>query len=312
MITELFSSNSLRTYNHAGPTLLEVVFIVLCAMISVLLMLAYNCWMKDDQKRCQVRTSVPSNIDDSASIDRVVTRTISDLRQFKSIKPFISYSIRPTTAKRIIIDLMDTAKETEHFSILPKFSTLKPDCISVQIALVQPSYTLLALIQYFDPTTMEYEFFQVLQQLFSVIFQSSNTIQTWGDLHKQISPFIRIGLLSNEQMKRPHFIDVQDRFRTWYNRIFPHHQQCHQRLDCDSTDGRLCSCSHRPCKSSTDRWSLILAIAYTFDEYLYNDTFTFTKCLAITNLAFVIEQNWTYEQVKEYIEQDHNAPQVNN
>ena len=159
---------------------------------------------------------------------------------------------------------------------------------------------------------MEYEFFQFLQQLFSIIFRSPNPIQTWGDLREQLSPFIRIGLLSNEQMKGPHFINFQNRFRTWYNRTFPHHQQCHRRLDYDFIDSRLCSCSHRPCKSSTDRWSLIKAIAYTFDEYLYSDTFTFTKCLAITKLAFVIEQKWTYEQVKEYIEQDRNARQVNN
>ena len=136
MITELFSSNFLCTYNHDGPTLLEVVFIVFCAMISVLLVLAYNCSMKDDQKSWQVPTSVPSNIGDIASIDRVVTRNISDLRHFKSINPFISHSIPPTTAQRIMIDLMDTAKETGRVSILPKLSTLVPHSISVQIALV--------------------------------------------------------------------------------------------------------------------------------------------------------------------------------
>ena len=49
---------------------------------------------------------------------------------------------------------------------------------------------------------------------------------------------------------------------------------------------------------------------YTFNEYLYDHTFDITKCLAITKLADVIEQQWTIQQVQEYKMKYHIAQKV--
>jgi hypothetical protein len=291
-------------------TFIGVVLMASCAVTPVLLVFVFKFYSKSDRLEREVPIPPPLTRSETASIGRNVTRNISDLPCFKSIRPFLLYSICPTTAKRIMTDLMDTANQTRQFSIIPQLSTLMPHSLSMQIALCQPSCTLLAVIESFDPTTMEFEFLQFLQQLFSIIFRSSNTIQTWGDLRTQLTPFIQVGLLSNEQVAYPRFNNVRNRFKTWYNQTFPHHQQCHQRLDYDSIDGPLCSCSHRPCKSSTSRWSLFKAIAYTFDEYMYNHTFNINPCLAITKLALVIEQKWTCEQVKKHIKQNQDDHKV--
>ena len=48
----------------------------------------------------------------------------------------------------------------------------------MQIALSHPSHTLLAVIEYFDPATVDCEYFDYLRRLFSVIFRRMNIIQT--------------------------------------------------------------------------------------------------------------------------------------
>ena len=111
---------------------------------------------------------------------------------------------------------MNKARETERFSILPEFNGLTRHSISIQIALSHPSDTLLAVIEYFDPATMDCEYFDYLRRLFSVIFHRMNIIQTWGDLRNRLSPFVRVDLLSNEQMKNSGFMDVQKQFKPWY------------------------------------------------------------------------------------------------
>ena len=106
-------------------------------------------------------------------------------------------------------------------------------------------------------------------------------------------------------------MDVQKRFKPWYNQLFPHQQQCQQRLDYDYADGPLCSCSYRPCKSSIDRWSLSSAIAYTFGGFLHESCVDVTRCSAITKLALAIDEGWTNEQVSNYVEKRKVAYEVN-
>ena len=166
------------------------------------------------------------------------------------------------------------------------------------------------MIEYFDPATMNREYFDYLRRLFFIIFHPMNIIQTWGDLRNRLSPFVRVNLLSSEQIKNSGFMDVQKRFEPWYNQVFPHQQQCQQRLDYDYTNGPLCSCSYRPCKSPTDRWSLSSAIAYTFGEFLHESCVDVTRCLAITKLAWAIDQQWTREKVNDYVEQRKAAYEV--
>jgi hypothetical protein len=77
-----------------------------------------------EQKESKVSTSVPLPIIETASVERNVNRNISDLPGFKSIELFIRYSMRPTTAKITMTDVIDTARETIRLSILPKLSAL--------------------------------------------------------------------------------------------------------------------------------------------------------------------------------------------
>ena len=156
------SSYSLCRDDHHASTSFNIVLVIFCAKLPLLLVLIFKCSITRDQTRCELPTTAPFIMSDTASIERNVTRNVCDLPYFKSIKPFVFYSILPTTTKRIVTELMDTAKETGQFTIIPKLSTRIRDSISVQIALCQPSRTSLVVIKYFDPTTIEFDFSEFL------------------------------------------------------------------------------------------------------------------------------------------------------
>jgi hypothetical protein len=139
MINQLFSSNSICTHNHDASIAINVMFMVFCAIIAWLLVFVVKCLLRHDRVQCRVPNSVPLPISEAVSNERTVNPNISYLPHFKSIKPFIFYSIRSTTAKRMMTDVMDTAMKTTRFSILPELSALIPNSMSIQIALVQPS-----------------------------------------------------------------------------------------------------------------------------------------------------------------------------
>jgi hypothetical protein len=125
-------------------------------------------------------------------------------------------------------------------------------------------------------------------------------------------------------------IDVQRRFKTWYNQTFPH--ICGLRPSHE--DSSLCLCLHRPVKNATNQWSLQRAIAYTFREFLDKSRtksrwsqrlslisnvhqytminskmkqtrthliiYAVNDCLAVTKLMMVVELNWTKEQLQRF------------
>ncbi len=79
-------------------------------------------------------------------------------------------------------------------------------------------------------------------------------IQTWSNLIQQMQLFIAYGLFSQNEVLQSHSIDIQKQFKLWYNSTF------RQKLKYDKIDSALCSCAHRPYKSSYYKWSLAEAI----------------------------------------------------
>ena len=108
------------------------------------------------------------------------------------------------------------------------------------------------------------------------------------------------------------FVNRQQAFKTWYNTTFRHNDNCGQILHFLEIDGPLCTCSHRPYKSSTDNWSLWMAIAFTFHENINKRNDDFRQCLAITKLSMVIQENWNHQTVQNYIKEHHSDQTVKN
>ena len=113
-------------------TSIAVVLMIFCAMLPVLCVLVFKFTKNDRTKRAVLNSVPPAIISEAVAIERNVPRNSSDLRPFSSIKPHVHYSIRSTTKQRTMKDLMDKARETERFSILPEFNGLTRHSISIR------------------------------------------------------------------------------------------------------------------------------------------------------------------------------------
>ncbi len=99
-----------------------------------------------------------------------------------------------------------------------------------------------------------------VQQIVDTIFHPSKTFSSWGDGENQLFQSIPITSLN--------FINVQDRFKDWYNNTYEHDENCYMTSFNDIADHPDCTCIHRPYKNSEEKWSLQKAIAIIFNAFL--------------------------------------------
>ena len=271
---------------------------ILIGILSISLMIYYH-YQRPNQ------TSIELFEEENLSNKKSIIRNIPELPHLLTIKPYVVYFLHRDTSPLMLHEIITEAKRTKRFTIVPKYESLYHDTTAIHIELVQQTHTILILIDSFDDKDTRTPFCDTLCQLFSIIFHPSNTVQTWGSLTAILKPFLPYEIFTISQIKQCRSSNTRQEFKSWYNKTFIHHRHCHQYLNYDNIDGPSCSCSHRPYKTFSARWSLIKAIAYTFNEYLYSHTYDITKCLAITKLADVIQHQWTIQQVEDYKKKYH-------
>ena len=238
-------------------------------------------------------------------------RNIPQLPRLLTIKPYVVYFIHRNASPSMLHEIITEAKQTERFTFVPKYKSIEHDTMSMRIELIQQTVTVLVSIDYSHEKDKRTLLYDTLCQFFSIIFHSSNLVQPWdGNLMHKLKPFLSHGIFTINQIKLCRSSDIQQEFKRWYNQTFIHQICCQHYLQYDDIDGPFCSCTYRPYKYVSAQWSLLKAVAYTFNEYLYDHTFDITKCLAITKLADVIEQQWTIQQVQEYKMKYHIAQKV--
>ncbi|CAF1237487.1 unnamed protein product [Rotaria sp. Silwood1] len=229
-----------------------------------------------------------------------VNRTIYELPRFHPIKPYVLFYIHRTQAQFVFDELINLATKTKLFTIVPKNRSLYSNYMLIHVELIQNSQTIIALIEYSNESDRNSFYYHLLHTFFTILFDSSKTIQTWGNLLDQLVPYTRYGLFACSDASQAQSIDIQKQFKPWYNNIFRHNIQCHQYLKYDEIDSTLCTCAHRPYKSSSCQWSISKAIAYTFEERYDSYSLDIHKCIAITKLGHVIHEKWTSEMLKAY------------
>ncbi|CAF1538391.1 unnamed protein product, partial [Adineta steineri] len=107
-----------------------------------------------------------------------------------------------------------------------------------------------------------------VQQLMDTIFHPSKTFLTWGDGANELLKFKIYQLFQTIPVTTLNFINIQDRFKHWYNNTYKHNDYCYVTLFNDIADDPDCTCSHRPYKNAGDKWSLQKAIAIIFPQFL--------------------------------------------
>ena len=235
---------------------------------------------------------------------------VNELSNFKVIKPYVTLHIHRTQAQFILDELINEAKRTKIFTIVPKTKSAHLNYMLIYVELVQDTQTIIALIECCPVTDEHLYYFYILRRFFRILFESSKTIHTWGNVIEQLRPYTTYGLFSLKEVVQRQSVNMQKEFKVWYNHTFRHHTQCQRYLKYDHMDGPSCSCSHRPYKSSSDQWSTKRAMAYTFDEQLNNYFSRIHQCLAITKLTYVVNEKWNIRQLKDYKQQHHNNENV--
>jgi len=262
---------------------------------------------------------------------RQLNRELSVLPTFTPLNDCQIYHINRSTSSIILQDLIQLARKTKRYTIDTEldYYTHEPALIQIEFIAMKSVVLLIETCHLPRPSSV---LFWLIQSLFKVIFQSSNLIYVWGDFIFELTHFLHCGLFSSTMLNQVNTMNVQLRFKQWYNQVFLH--RCG--LPSVSDDHQLCTCFYRPVKHKNNQWSLQKAIAYTFHEFLdkrrtksnwsrrlssnsmqqysmLNEQikqlhehlilYAVNDCLAVTKLLMVIEFNWTKAQLHQYNEQ---------
>jgi hypothetical protein len=194
---------------------------------------------------------------------RQLNMKLSVLPKFIPANDYKIYHINRITSPILLPDLIQLARETIKFTIDTEHDYYTHQAALIQIEFIQAKSVVLLIETCHLPHASSLLFW-LIQSLFKVILQPSNTIYSWGDAIFELSHFIQYGLFSSKTLQQINTINIQKRFKKWYNKIFVH--------DCGllplDNDNPLCTCLHRPVKNKNDQWSLQKAIAYTFNQFL--------------------------------------------
>ena len=253
---------------------------------------------------------------------------LSALPSFTPLNSYELYHINRSTSSLLLHDLIEMARKTMRYSIDTEsdYRTHRPALIQIEFVR-QRSIVLLVEVCHLPHQSST--LFWLMRSLFKVILQPSNMMLSWGNGMRELSEFVSCGLFSTAMVDQLRMIDVQGRFKGWYNQTFRH--------TCgvpSSEDHPSCTCPHRPVKNSNHPWSLQKTVACTFYQFLdksrtkshwsrpldcggdVRSSFLFNinaniireqmvlyaanDCLAVTKLFTAVEYEWTRMQLQEY------------
>ena len=226
----------------------------------------------------------------------------TELADFIPKKSYMVYEIDQTTSMKVLEKLIIEASKTKRFSYI-HVNRPGTDKLHWVIEFIQENSSILvSLLLFPDDPALRMQ----MNTLFTIIFAPANTVYTWDlDRYEQLH-FTGFDFINEVKDTDQVMVNVQSRFKQWYNRTFPHDDDCRQVLHFIDLDGCLCSCPHRPYKHPFDKWSLQLAVMFTFYEYLETSDGPVFQSLALTKLASVIEQGCS----RDYIEAFSRVPSV--
>ena len=186
------------------------------------------------------------------------------LPQFTPLNDHRVYLINHSTSTLLMQSLIELARCTVTFTVDTEQDYYSHQPALIQIEFVQPTYSIVILVEACHLPHRASILFWLIRSLFQVIFRSDKLILGWGDVIDELTSFVDYGLFSWNIVQAITTVDVQHRFKSWYNGRFPH--QCGLSPSVD--DHVICTCTHRPVKNRNDKWSLQKAVAYLFDEFL--------------------------------------------
>ena len=167
--------------------------------------------------------------------------------------------INRTTSEEKLHQMIQVANVSTMF-FLDTESTLiyhernRPALIQLQLCPSNEIPTVLIIETNHLPSINSKEF-QLIKQIFRIVLKSNNYMYTWGNI-EELNDFVQFDLFDNNQIIESHNINLQHRFKGFWQRYYPH--------------GMMNECICETCigKTTTESWSLQGAVAYFLNEWL--------------------------------------------
>ena len=194
---------------------------------------------------------------------RELNNQLNELPIFAPQNKYRIYHINRSTSPMILHNLIQVARATTTITIDTETDYYTHEPALIQIELIgTPSIVLLFETCHLPgPSSV---LFWLMKSLLKIIFNSSNSLYSWGDAKQELKDFIQYGLFSLETILRINNIDVQKRFKIWH----------HNHVQFDFSPSSLHQMpiidkySQKSIKDVNHKWSLQMAVAYVFDEFL--------------------------------------------
>lgn len=196
---------------------------------------------------------------------RQLNMQLSILNAFTPLNTYEIYHIHKSTSVNLLHDLIKYARKTTEFTADTErdYYTHQPALIQIEF-IQRQRHSIVLLIEVFHLPHESSTLFWLIKSLLKVIFHSSNRIFSWGDLHDELIYFIQYGIISREILTQMNSIDIQKCFKRWHNSLLEH--ECH--YSSINKSNTVCTYSHKSITDIHHKWSLQMAIAYVFNEFL--------------------------------------------
>lgn len=149
-------------------------------------------------------------------------------------------------------NLIEIAQKTRRFTIDTEHDYYTRVPALIQIEFLNPKTSIVLLVQACHLPSASSVLFWLIQSLLKIIFKQSNLFFAWGDLTFELSDFVHYGLFSLNMIIAVEKVNLQIRFKHWYNKTFFHTCGCQPVCH----DNPACICAYRPIKGRNHQWSL--------------------------------------------------------
>ncbi|CAF2782322.1 unnamed protein product [Rotaria sp. Silwood2] len=191
-----------------------------------------------------------------------LNHTLSVLPVFTPLNHYRYYHVNGSTSTMLLHSLIAFARKTTRYSI-----DTESDCITrkpslIQIEFIQDESVVLLFEVHHLPHKLSISFW-LIKSLFKIILNPKNMIFSWGNAKDELTNFLSFGLFSSAAIYDMDDFNIQNRFQKWYKENFKiktvHPSPVIHEI--------ISTYGNKSLKRSNFKWSLQMAIAYTFNEF---------------------------------------------
>lgn len=195
--------------------------------------------------------------------------------------------INRTTNSDELHDVIRLAQKAQYFSADTEGDIITNRSSLIQFELINKETSTIILIEtHHLPMEKQSLTFWLIRAILKFILLPSKTIYSWGDAYDELFKFLDCGLFTQEQLRQPCLIDLQEEFKHWHFHQHGYYERKpHEKWGLQpaihNTFGEFLDKSQR-----LNRWSRGLYCNPHNPKVRSMIIYAMNDCLAVTKLAF--------------------------